>query len=199
MSIDVTYIAFDPKKADAAWETFPEQLASRQRSGFDGFHAYEDEFLQILIECLDNGEAEYLPSALVSLDLAYGEVAAASVETGKLEHHFLHALRGVDDPLLTREDLLGIYARITEAYIDETSRWLATEMNWEYKESRNGLVQYLKDMRPVAKSLKEDPSLVFVREVNGGWEDCRQKEFLMQRQEAHMTLLEKTTRRKKTS
>lgn len=187
MRMDVRYLAVDLEAADQAWEAFPEHLTRMRRSGFDGVRHASDEEMRDVIDALESSPEE-LPWALRRLDLSYGSVASCIVEEGKLEWFVYCALRytaQVEEGEVTRSSLLQIFSRLSEAYVQAASVRLAEEMQWSVAEAREGILLYLRSVRPVAKALKERPDLRFIHEVDGAY-DSEVEALFRGRAEAHL-------------
>jgi len=210
MSIDVNYFSFSPSRADKKWPNFSQDIASLrakyQKWAVDGENDYQKLTSQLtkgeklLFEYgadylfVDNDyNQEVLFQTMKNLDLQFGSVKDNGFESGNIESYLLDSLvkasgAATENGLPTKEAWINIFSTIDDSLVDRFVADIRQKMDWEEGESRVGVLDYLRVIRPVVKDLKQTSDSIFVSYCPAGseYEPESSEKFLAERARTHI-------------
>jgi len=192
MSISLEYYSFNAKRADERWGNFPDDLA-KTKAGEKIESGWRGPLEDLTYEEETRDENTVLNN-LKFLDLFYGSVYTnPTPESGKQEYFAHKALIEAanlqhEPDHQPKEDWIKVYSQIDNDFINIATILLAKENGWEHEEGREILLDFLHNVRPVVKDLKENEDSIFITDWDTGWEVLPDsaENFLMQRAKNHL-------------
>ncbi|PIR73919.1 MAG: hypothetical protein COU35_05300 [Candidatus Magasanikbacteria bacterium CG10_big_fil_rev_8_21_14_0_10_47_10] len=192
MSISVEYYSFNEKRADKLWEKFPDDFA-KAKAG----EKIESGWRAPLANLTYEGEArdeDTVINDLKFLDLYYGSVGTnPTPESGKQEYYVHKAIAEAaglkhEADYQPKDDWIKIYSQIDDAYIETAVSIIMKDTGWENDEGREILIEFLRNVRPVVKDLKENEDSIFVTDWDTDWKVSPEsaEELLMKRAKNHL-------------
>ena len=185
MSIDIVYIAFDPKKADLRLEELVAGIEDLKKN--DSFRSLSHEE-EVLKDLLDDSESESRDSYLERIDLLCGAVERNFIEEGKVECEMVEVMSQMMGGEMISEPNRAYVVQalpLIEERWEEILEVLAKEFNSTTKDMEPLLGLYYKNIEKVGRALIASEELLFITEVNGeiGSTNPEVKEMLNKRLE----------------
>lgn len=164
MSLSVHYFSFNQKRADKLWKNFADDLAKAKAGVI--FDMYMNPFGG-LTHPDDLRNEDTVLTNLKLLDLNYGSQHCEPTESGKIEFLIVETLAKAADMrlangLLSKEDWIRLYSNIDNDFVARSVGLLTKEIGWTDEESREILLEFLHNVRPVVKNLKENQDSIFI-------------------------------------
>ena len=192
MSVSVDYYSFNAKRADKLWENFPDDF-SRAKAGGKIESGSRDPLANLAYEEELYDEDSVLHD-LKFLDLYYGSVFIdPTPDSGKQECYLKYAITAAanlknEPDHQPKEDWIKIYSQIDEDFMNKATSILMKKTGWEDDESREILNDFLRNVRPVVKDLKENEDSIFITDWDTDLEILPKnaEEFLMKRARNHL-------------
>ena len=171
MSFSVRYYSFNEKRADELWKGFPDDLA-KVRAGRKIESGPWEPLEALRYEDVIGDKNEVLHN-LKYLDLYYGSVFVnPTPKSGKEEYYVHKALTEAtnlkhEPETQPKEDWIKIYSQIDSELIEKAVTIMMRDAGWEGAECRKIVFEFLQNVRPIVKDLKENEDSVYVLEWEG--------------------------------
>ncbi len=183
MSVDVSYFAYNSKRADEGWSHFAEDLPVIKQARKDHLSRDEESKLlnnrQLKIYCntdlsfLDGTQSKNdLLSDLFRADLFLGSIQDELPFRG-FDYNPVEEVYGIgywgDGPgfITDISEWVKIYEGLSPKNIDEKTREIMEMMDWPWDGSDGLIREFFLGMKPLIKECKDNPESFLVKETNG--------------------------------
>lgn len=169
MSISIRYFSFNERRADEKWKNFADNIVkARINKSLDIISDYN---LYNLAHPAETKDEDTVARNLKFLDLDYGSISCSPSDEDKSVYTFVESLATAANlefinGILTKENWIKLYSMINKVFLEKAAGILMEETSWPIEDCRAILFDFLHNVRPVVKDLKENDDSIFISMVN---------------------------------